>query len=130
VLGQNQKFGEYTTLVNVSAKSTTLVNALAANGIGYHVSERIVGKPKPLIVDSLQTLSREEMSIQIRLTGQLSDRSSILHEGSPYGLRQRSLDRLALGGFSLAGPRLDDRSGDRLTPRKIERVQIGKKRQI
>ena len=70
MLGQNQKFGEYTTLVNVSAKSTTLVNALAANGIGYHVSERIVGKPKPLIVDSLQTLSREEMSIQIRLTGQ------------------------------------------------------------
>ena len=77
MLGQNQKFGEYTTLVNVSAKSTTLVNALAANGIGYHVSERIVGKPKPLIVDSLQTLSREEMSIQIRLTGHSSvDRPS------------------------------------------------------
>jgi hypothetical protein len=39
VLGQNQKFGEYTTLVNISAKSPTLVNALAGNGISYHVSE-------------------------------------------------------------------------------------------
>jgi hypothetical protein len=32
VLGQNQKFGKYTTLVNVSAKSPTSVNALAGNG--------------------------------------------------------------------------------------------------
>src|SRR5271166_6592863 len=69
VLGQNQKFGKYTTLINASAKSPTSVNALPGNGVGHPVPERMVGKPKPLIVGRLQMLSREEMSIQTRLTG-------------------------------------------------------------
>src|SRR5208337_4176245 len=59
VLGQNQKFGKY----------TTSVNALAGNGVGHSVPERMVWNPKPLIAGRLQMLSREEMSIQIRLTG-------------------------------------------------------------
>lgn len=50
----------------------TLVNALAGNGVGHPVLERMVWKPKPLIEGRLQMLSREEMSIQIRLTGQRS----------------------------------------------------------
>src|SRR5271166_2994071 len=70
VLGQNQKFGESTTLINASAKSPTSVNALAGNGVDHPVPERMVWKPNPLIVGRLQMLSREEMSIQTRLTGQ------------------------------------------------------------
>src|SRR5271166_1755876 len=73
VLGQNQKFGKYTTLINASAKSPTSVNALAGNGVVHPVPERMVGKPNPLIVGRLQMLSREEMSIQIRLTGQIGE---------------------------------------------------------
>jgi|SRR5271166_3785553 len=86
VLGQNQKFGKYTTLVNASAKSPTSVNALAGNGVGHSVPERMVGNPKALIAGRLQMLSREEMSIQIRLTGQTAS----LPEIGPFVLCGRS----------------------------------------
>lgn len=94
VLGQNQKFGEYTTLVNISAKSPTLVNAWAGYGIDYRVSECMVGKPKLLVVDSFQTLNREEMSIQIRLTGQLENALSATGEGC--SLRQGAHEMASL----------------------------------
>ena len=57
------------TLINASAKSPTSVNALAGNGVGHPVPERMVWKSNPLIVGSYKMLSREEMSIQTRLTG-------------------------------------------------------------
>jgi hypothetical protein len=41
---------KYTILVNASAKSPTSVNALAGNGVGHPVPERMVGKPKSLFV--------------------------------------------------------------------------------
>jgi hypothetical protein len=59
----------HTTLINASAKSPTSVNALAGNGVGHPVPERMVWKSNPLIVGSYKMLSREEMSIQTRLTG-------------------------------------------------------------
>jgi hypothetical protein len=83
VLGQNQKCGEYTTLINASAKSPTSVNALAGNGVGHPVPERMVWKPNPLIVGMLQMLSREEMSIQTRLTGQFPRRRRPLLQSPP-----------------------------------------------
>jgi hypothetical protein len=70
VLGLDQKFSKYTTSVNASAKSTTSVNGLAANGVGRPVQERMVMKSKHLIERKLQMLGREGMSIQITLTGQ------------------------------------------------------------
>jgi hypothetical protein len=66
---QFEMLSKYTILVNASAKSPTSVNALAGNGVGHPVPERMVWKSNPLIVGSYKMLSREEMSIQTRLTG-------------------------------------------------------------